>query len=286
MSVPAKKGLLAQAMDRGLVELVGINEVKSLVFGTPVAGRPASLGVSGLSACTVVVVVSDLAAVVAHIGPNILGSQDPNSFTLLAQEKMSEMERLYLQDQRLFSSSTNAYVIFATFRSTPTSPEQATIFRQRLDALGLPIVRDVGYERSAQSLIDVNRAEGTVWVVKRNNTPMVYLEDQVITPNALSTQASPSESDPSQASPSQASLSQASLSQASQPQSGTGVQNADFWIGRPNGIGGMGYTQLDSSRRILQQTAAPPTSEWIHVYGQNRVYEGRRLWDGSRWYSA
>lgn len=50
---------------------------------------------STLHACSVIILASDYAAILAHIGPNELGSQDLQSFLGLANNKMSELEEIY-----------------------------------------------------------------------------------------------------------------------------------------------------------------------------------------------
>ena len=187
MATPVRKSLLAQSLDIEIMDLVKTNEVKFMLFDKPVKG----LGVRGLSACSVIILASHYAAVLAHIGPNELESQDPQSFLGLANNMMSEVEELYRKNQRYFGSSTHAYLIFATCQSKPTSPEQTAIYRDRLKGLGVPLVSDHTYECPPKDLVDDDRPEGTVCVVKRPYTrPIVYLEDRAVTPNANSMPAS------------------------------------------------------------------------------------------------
>ncbi|KAK5150139.1 hypothetical protein LTS14_010402 [Recurvomyces mirabilis] len=183
-----KQSLLAQALGRGLVELVGINEVKFLLFDRPAEGRRVSLGVKGLSACSVVILASDHGAIMAHIGPNELGSRDPRSYLRLANEKMDELESIFRENQRYFGAGSHAYLIFATFQDKPVSPEQGDIFRARIQSLDVPLISDRPYERSTSALIDDDRPEGTVWIVKRQDTrPTVYLEDRLVSPSVKPT---------------------------------------------------------------------------------------------------
>nr|POF12720.1 hypothetical protein CFP56_09872 [Quercus suber] len=213
MGATDRRGLLAQALDRGMVELVRINEVKFLPFAQRAPGYPVSLGVRGLSACSVVIVVSEHGAIVAHIGPDVPGATATDSFIRLASSKMDQLVTLYQQHRNYFVAPNNAYIIYATFQDRPTSPEKTTIIRQRLRELDLSIVKDCSYERSAASLIDGSGPEGTVWVIKRHgSSPAVFLEDQIITPSLeiASTRSSSSLS-------SRRTTSQASRSQVTSP---------------------------------------------------------------------
>ena len=272
MATSARKSLLAQALANEIVDLVKINEVKFLLFDKPVKGHPVTLGVKGLSACSVIILASDYAAVLAHIGPNELGSQDPQSFVRLANNKMSELEEIYRKNQRFFGSDSHAYLIFATFQSKPTSPEQTDIYRSRLKGLGIPLVSDKAYERSPKDLVDDDRPEGTVWVVKRPNArPTVYLEDRAVTPNANSMPASSAQAGSSQPSSSQAAnVSQPALQRPTD----------SYWVRRH---GSTEYLLLTKSGQVLQRSQTPPQGVHIRLFDQNGAYMKTATFDGERW---
>nr|POE75502.1 hypothetical protein CFP56_53614 [Quercus suber] len=178
MSATHGTSLLAQARN---VELVGINEVKFVPFVQPTSGRPVQIGVMGLSACSVVVVLSDHGAIVAHVGPNIPNAIAADSFIRLASSKMDEVVALYRQ-YRLYFAQSNATIIYAEFHGIQTSPEQTAIFRQRLRELNLPIATDCPYERPAVNRVSANSPAGTVLVSKDpGGPPRVFLEDRLIT---------------------------------------------------------------------------------------------------------
>lgn len=184
MSSTTRVPLLTLAIEEGVVDLVGINEVKFLEFRRPAPREILSLGAQGLSACSIIVVASDKAAIVAHIGPNIPDSTQQDSFLRLAHSKMDELETKYRERVHLFSNSSQTYVIYATFQRVQTCPEQVDIFRERLNTFGLRIIKESSYERSPASLMNKNRPEGTVWVVRPdpNRPTVVYVEDKIVSP--------------------------------------------------------------------------------------------------------
>lgn len=266
-----QQSLLAQAIARGLVELVGINEVRLMLFERPAEGRPVSLGVKGLSACSVVILASDHGAILAHIGPNELGAQDQRSYLRLAGEKMDELESLFHENQRYFGAGSHAYLIFATFQDTPVSPEQTAIFKARLQSLQVPLVSDRPYERSISTLIDDDRPEGTMWIVKRRDTrPIVYLEDRLVSPIVPTVsvgspaQLHPSQSDPSQAGPSHI------IQQHEESQ----------WMRRQ---GQADYILVSESGQVLQLSSSPPQRVWVYLYNQDGSYKGAAMLDGTTW---
>ena len=102
---------------------MSINEVKFVKFEKMVPRRIVSLRVRGLSACSVIILVSDHAAIMAYVGPNIPGSsdEDTTSFRRLANNKIDELERLYRTNQRYFGDDSHVYLIYATLGGTTAS---------------------------------------------------------------------------------------------------------------------------------------------------------------------
>lgn len=280
MSTSSTKGLLSQAINARVVDLVGINEVKFIKFDRPAHNKKTTLGVKGLGACSVAAVVSEHGAIVAHIGPNILNSKEADSFVKLASNRMDVVEQLCKENKALFDGRSDAYVIYATFQNTPTSPEQTAIFRNRLQGLGLPIVKDTSYERPQQASMSDERPEGTVWVVKRHDAPAtVYLEDRNITPRPTATSASsskPSSSSRPAVSSSASSSKPSSSSQASSAPTPPGTS----WVVRE---GEGEYRLVDSANNVVQRSRDIPRGVRIYIFARNGTRRGVGIWDGSRW---
>ncbi|KAF2131726.1 hypothetical protein P153DRAFT_201887 [Dothidotthia symphoricarpi CBS 119687] len=169
-------GMLAHAINTTATTLVRINEVKITQFGT----EARILGVNGLSACSVVAIVSPYAAIVAHIGPNILGSNDPRSFIQLAEHKMREAKQLYRDNNHLFPSSST-YIVCAMLNGVVlTAPEHIRIMHSSIKQLNLSSAQ-VYYEQPSEDAVNRGTSSGTVMVDGRGTTPKVYVEDRDVT---------------------------------------------------------------------------------------------------------
>lgn len=175
---------LYQAVRAGKAILVETNETRFLAFrDPPTQNQPTSLGVWGLGACSVVIVVSKQAVILSHIGPNVFGSEENDSFIQLARRKMDELERIYNEKRQLFTIDSEAYIVYATMGGQVVSPEQTAIFRDRLARLQLPTLVNRAYQSPREEDVNVHRPEGQVLVEKPSNSrPMVYLEDRIISP--------------------------------------------------------------------------------------------------------
>ena len=124
MTAPTETmGLVAQAVQQGLVDLVKTNEVKFMQFTKPTKGRVATLGVQGLGACSVIVLASDYAAILAHVGPNEPGARadDTKSFVRLANNKVNEIEELYRRNEQYFGNDSHAYSLDVSMDNFPLS---------------------------------------------------------------------------------------------------------------------------------------------------------------------
>ena len=306
------RGLVAKAAAKSDVDLVGVNEVKIIAFGAQASNRPTTLGVRYLSACSVIGVVSDLGAILAHVGPNIHGSadEDSGSFIRLAHIIMNTVQTLYQKHSSMFTESTNAYLIYAILDNNISSPEHVEIFRTRLGQMGLPLLKEFPYVPSPPATQGESR--GTVWIKKEEGRPTtVYLEDKIITQGhnantanqtsrslaargsssqTKSSQASSSQASSSRASSSQASFSQASSSHNTSPQTSPPQVNPSqaamermFWTM----IQGENEYKLVTERgQIVRRTTHAPQNVRIRIYNANKVFVATRVWNGSQWQYA
>ncbi|KAI9710935.1 MAG: hypothetical protein M1820_002371 [Bogoriella megaspora] len=168
---------LAEQNGEQNVELVNINEVKCTNFNS----GPQVLGVRGLSACSVVAIVSPYAAIVAHIGPNVFGSFDPLSFIHLAQNKMDDVVQIYNNNWNFFLENVKTYVVCAMLHgNVQTAPEQVMIILESLKALGFSNAH-LYYERAAETDINITTHLGTFFIDGRGPEPKAYVEDWDVT---------------------------------------------------------------------------------------------------------
>jgi hypothetical protein len=185
-------GFLARAVDADIIDLVGINEVKFLRFHQQ-SSPFSSLGVKGLSACSVMIYASESGAIVAHIGPNILGSQDPHSPLTLAHGKMNEVDSFCNENRDCFSGGSRSRIIFATFQGNITSLEQVQVMEGRVRQLPGVDSASFKYERRDPTEITDRGPYGTVWIDARAaDFPRIYVEYEDITMQAVVSQSSSS----------------------------------------------------------------------------------------------
>jgi hypothetical protein len=254
------KGRLTLELEQRKASLVGINDVKFLVF--PIADGYNTLkllGANGLSACSVVVVASSYAALLAHIGPNIEGDDRPDSFIRLAEHMMSEIERLYNEHKKYFPPNIQRYVIVATINGQVLTDGQRDVMINRLKAMGLPDPAEV--HRPIQPPTQSGPL-GTVMVsgiYGAANSPEILLEDVPLA--ATSTSVVPSSS------------------------TAENTEDSWYWLSNPND----GYLPI---RRVQQSGTVvdsrdvnnPPLGVWIYRVNQPSKPNDWVRWDGSSWH--
>jgi hypothetical protein len=172
-------GLLSEAIDEENTKTVAINETDWTLFYS--ADHPKTIGVRGLSACSVFAIVSRYAAVVAHIGPNILGSTSLTSFIKLAEDLTNNTVRFCRDHPQLFPPESKIYVVCAIAdNAVITAPEQLGVMYRGIKSLPHASVQ-WHYENSTEALINNQTHIGTVFIDGRSGPPRVYVEDRDIT---------------------------------------------------------------------------------------------------------
>jgi hypothetical protein len=160
-------GLLSNAGSE--VKIVGINQHDWTVF---YSGNQKSIGVRGLSACLVIAIISPHAAAVAHIGPNVYGSSDPNSFIELAKRLTRAVVSTCEANQQMFPPGSKTHIVCATVNNgIITAPEQLKAMYEGVKALPHNNVQWHHYERTSAALIDNRTHLGTVFVDGRHGSP-------------------------------------------------------------------------------------------------------------------
>ena len=171
-------GLLSDAANE--TKTVGINQHDWTIFYSNEYLK--AIGVRGLSACSVIAIVSPHAAAVAHIGPNILGSSHPNSFIELAQNLTKDTVSICTANPALFPPESKTHIVFAMANNNViTAPEQMRAMYQGVKALPHSNVQWHYYEQSKPESINLQTHLGTFFVDGRQGTPRVYIEDRDIT---------------------------------------------------------------------------------------------------------
>ncbi|KAF1831035.1 hypothetical protein BDW02DRAFT_582414 [Decorospora gaudefroyi] len=172
-------GLLSDAIGEGSTKTVAINKSDWTVFYSP--DHPKPIEVRGPSACSVFAIVSPYAAVVAHIGPNIMGSTSPTSFIELAEDLTNKTVRTCVDNPQLFPLESKTYVVCATLNNdVSTASEQLRVIYRGARSLPHASVQ-WHYERSTEALINNETHLETLFIDGRSGLPRFYLEDRDIT---------------------------------------------------------------------------------------------------------
>lgn len=166
--------LLEQAQRLGFLELVDMDVVKVLPFGT---SGPKCLGANDLSSCTVVAIVSRAGAILAHIAPR---QPDGDPYEASGDDHavmmMDCMKSALKQHQNRFhDQGAYSIVIYGVYQGAVALEDQVGIISRRLASWGLP-PRYVGYEVLPAS--QRGPAGGTVLVDGRGSRPVVWVEDR------------------------------------------------------------------------------------------------------------
>jgi hypothetical protein len=272
------KGRLTLELEQRKASLVGINDVKFLVFPTADGYNTLkSLGANGLSACSVVVVASSYAAILAHIGPNIEGDDRPDSFIILAENMMSEIERLYNEHKKYFPLNTQRYVIVATINGQVLTDGQRDVMINRLKAMGLPDPAEV--HRPMQPPTQSGPL-GTVMVsgiYGAANSPEILLEDVLLAATGTSVSVVPSSS--TSVVPSSSTL--------VVPSSSTAENTEDSWCWLSNANDGyLPIRRVQQSGTVVdsRDVSNPPIDVWIYRVNQPLKPNDWVRWDGSSWH--
>lgn len=181
--------MLRAAEEARAVYTVAMDEVKFLVFGHTAQ----SIGTANLGGCSVVLIASRAAAILAHIAPRANGDpSDIHGGVRHVRNKMDEVAALYNANKHYFTG-TNNWVVCAMHYGELALPDQQIIMTDCLTTLGLSS-SVVTYE---VLLTGRKRfpGQGTVYVDgSGGGDPVVYLEDKVISSSSnLSQYGAPSQ---------------------------------------------------------------------------------------------
>ncbi|KAF2021875.1 hypothetical protein BU24DRAFT_417508 [Aaosphaeria arxii CBS 175.79] len=174
-----RSGFLYRLEERQVVRLVGINEVASATLSAELGlGKIGSIGVRGLSACTVVIVASRHRAILAHVAPNELESPEEDSYIKLAHRMMDDLFEAYRNHSQWFAGNTRTWVVYAVIGSDVATPEQKDIITSRIKEMNLP--EPIQIARPLKPFVSSSQSEGTVVVIGSADSARLFVEDREI----------------------------------------------------------------------------------------------------------
>ena len=149
--------------------------------GIVVFTQTRGIGTRNLNSCTVVIIVSSYAAIMAHIAPNSLAgaaSGNPAAGLLHVQAVMNQAMALYTQYQAYFPAQSTSCVISASPDNGVTVP----LSHQRNQIAGMLTQRGLTVSATTHH-IPVSEvpgpARGMALVSTRSGRPALYIADQL-----------------------------------------------------------------------------------------------------------
>jgi hypothetical protein len=173
-------GVFQQVQDLRQTESVGMDEVRLLVFGHQ--GKFVLL-TEDLNGCSGVVILSQAAAILAHIPPRPNEDlQDPYAGEKNVERRMGEVVALFRTYRTYFTTANDMLVISAMYQGQTALPHQKVMIERFLQQMGLTyanktyVVLKPGEPRSS--------SHGTIVIDARGERPMVYVDDQLVVPSS------------------------------------------------------------------------------------------------------
>ncbi|KAF1352623.1 hypothetical protein EJ07DRAFT_159076 [Lizonia empirigonia] len=138
-----------------------------------------SIGTDGLGSCSVVLIVSQHAALLGHVSPlpDNANLNDPLAGDNHVRSFMDRLTQYYLQHQQYFPQSPHSWVVCAVYRNSVALPDQRTIMETKLRNVGLNV--DISKTYDVPTLTD-HLDRGSVFVDARGSTVQVYVEGTVV----------------------------------------------------------------------------------------------------------
>jgi len=278
-----------------------MNKVKFLYFGQ---NRLTSIGTANLNRYYGIIIASNYGAIIAHISPRPNHySSDLYAGDRHAEAKMQEVTAVYNTNKKYFQTGGNSWVIYAVFDGGVALPDQQILIQDGLTRLGL------GYSLATYTAggpKDSFPGQGTIFVDRKGTTPVVYIEDRIVsegsqgsTSTSYTTSSSytgssynTSYTSPSSATPSTSYSATPSTSYSATPSTSYSATPSTSYAATPSYAGpsssySTGYTP---SRYDQAAPAAPVVGEWTEwewneeykckVRGRNSPnVEGGYEWD-------
>lgn len=176
--VPSNGGLFFQAKGIGSLKTVGLNKVDIVEYGPDFK----SIGTAGLGGCSVAVIVSRRAAILAHISPRPTAANAAHDGDEHMEQMMGQVVTLYEESRQLFPPEQSAVAVCAQFLGSPDNeialPDQLEIMNRHFR--GLEIAHSLKKYTISIPYGPEFPGKGTVFVDGSGDRPMVYVEDEII----------------------------------------------------------------------------------------------------------
>lgn len=170
----SQRSRFRQAVEGGQAAAVSMNGLNCVVFAqTP------CIGTDGLGSCSVVLIISPFAAILAHIPPrpDNADADDPEAGDIHVRSFMERVTTYYRQCQAYFPANSSSWVVCAVFGDAIALPDQQKIMEGALSDVGLTVDTSQTYR---VPFSNDHPDRGTVFVDGRSHTIQVYVESRVV----------------------------------------------------------------------------------------------------------
>ncbi|KAL8786586.1 MAG: hypothetical protein Q9195_008143 [Heterodermia aff. obscurata] len=171
--------VLRRALLGNEVEMVEMNRVGELVFGKD---QKWCLGTTGLGACTVIILLSTKATILAHIAPRKIPDLNPSLPTgdENARDKLQEVTAMFIELQPYFTSAAapgSVLVFGVNPAGEPWLPDQKRILEEQLTKWQLPAM-PIEYHSISSPPNFTGKGEVLVDARVQGKAPVVWVEDK------------------------------------------------------------------------------------------------------------
>ncbi|RMJ21688.1 hypothetical protein PHISP_07437 [Aspergillus sp. HF37] len=151
---------------------VTMNAVQFIAFQQP---KPTCLVTEGLNGCSAIAIVSQHAAILAHVVPRLSTvSDNPHEGDQNMQARMNEVAALFRHYSNSFGGN-RACVVYAVMGGSTALPDQKAIIDRTLQTLGLD------YTNCPYIVVPTASRQpghGTIVIDARSGSPKVYVDDE------------------------------------------------------------------------------------------------------------
>jgi hypothetical protein len=163
-----------EAVNDGIARAVPMDGLDCVVFS-----QIPCIGTDRLGGCSVILIISPFAAILAHIPPQP-SNPDINDLEAGDRHAKASMERVttyYRQFQGLFPATSHSWVVCAVFEGAVAVPDQQRIMQAELWNIGLPVDTNHTYRIP---FTGKHRDSGAVFVDGSGHTIEVYVEERLV----------------------------------------------------------------------------------------------------------
>ncbi|KAL5344142.1 hypothetical protein BJX70DRAFT_352654 [Aspergillus crustosus] len=136
-----------------------------------------AIGTWDLMGCSVVLVVSQFGAILAHIPPQPQATLDPNAGDANVLRMMNQVRNLHIQYSALFPLATTS-IVCAVYGGQVALPDQLEIMRRKFSEMGYtPLIQ---YYHVPTNVSQPGQGTVVARILPGHTTPTVFVQDRPV----------------------------------------------------------------------------------------------------------